>query len=385
MILPSGFRLLTFHAALHGLASAMAGGFAGAFLLTLGLGIPAALAAQAAIVGLRFVLRFAALAVVRRTGLRGGLAAGTALSALGALLLPGAAEPALLGAWLLATAAAEALYWPAYHAATAATAEDGRLGRQVAERTAVGAGVAVVGPLAGGLLLAGFGEAAGFAIAATVALLSVLPLLGLGEVAAGPVPRPGEALRGDRRAMATFAADGWIAAGCGHAWPLLLFATMGASYQAFGVANALAGLAGAGASLLCGRAVDRGRRDRWLLGVCLALAASFALRAASAWSPPAALLANAAGAAIAGAYAPVVMSAVYARARRSGEAYRTQLAAEAAWDAGAMAGLVVAAAVAALAPAPSLAVLPAALGLVALHRCVRRIDATPPAGRLVPG
>jgi hypothetical protein len=180
-----------------------------------------------------------------------------------------------------------------------------------------------------------------------------------------------ESLSGDRTGMATFAADGWIASGLGFAWPMVLFASVGGSYEAFGAANAAAGLVGAVASILCGRAVDRGARGAPAAVVCAAFGVGFVLRAASGWVPEAAVLANASGAAIAGFYGPVVMSLIYERAKHSGAAYRFHIAAEAGWDAGAVSGLLVAATVAWLSPIPSLSVMPAALGVVALYLAAR--------------
>lgn len=382
----SQFRLLTAHSALFGLSTAMAGGFIGAYLLKLGLGLPVALATYAALLILRFAMRFVALAAVRRIGMIGGLRLGATLAAFSFLPLMQAHEPIWLVAWVVTVSMAEALYWPVYHASTAAAATGaGSFGRQVAERTMVSSLVAVIGPLSGGFLLSSLGEAAGFAIAALVCLLSTMPVRRMAPVDAGPVPVFTETLRGDRMGMATFAADGWIASGLTFAWPMLLFISMGASYEAFGAANAAAGLVGAAASLVCGRAVDRGQRDRYLVLVCVALAAAFALRAISGWSPLAAVLANLSGAAIAGFYGPVVMSAVYERSKRSGTPYRFHLAAEAAWDAGAVAGLLVAAAVAWAAPVTSLAVLPASLGIGLLYLCVRSPRGAVPAPVAAPG
>jgi MFS family permease len=363
---------MTVHSALFGLACAMAHGFVGAYLLKQGFGLPVALATYAAILVARFGLRFVALAAVRRVGMAGGMRLGAALSALSFLPLLGAENPAWLILWVACVSMAESLYWPVYHASTASVAcGSSGFGRQVAERTMVGAIVSVIGPLAGGFLLASFGEGTGFGIAAAVCLLSTLPLGRMAPIDAGPIPCFRTSLQGDRRTMATFAADGWMASGLGYAWPMILFVSMGGSYEAFGLANAGAGLVGAVASIVCGRAVDRGQRDRYLVIVCAALALAFVLRAASAWSPLAALLANVSGAAIAGFYGPVVMSAVYERSKRSGAAYRAHIAAEAGWDVGAVSGLLAAAAVAALAPVASFAVLPASLGIVALYACVR--------------
>lgn len=366
----SQFRLLTAHAALYHLSSTMAGGFVGAYLLKLGLGLPVALATYAAILSLRFGMRLLAVEVVRRVGLNGALRLGACMTALGFLPLLKAQDPVFLAVWVVNAAMAEALYWPTYHASSAASGQ-GPLGRQVAERTMIAALVSVLGPIVGGSLLATFGEGAGFGIAILVRLLSTWPVGHMAPVDAGPIPSARESLRGDRRSMAIFAADGWMAAGLGYAWPMVLFASMGGSYQAFGAANAAAGLVGAAASLWCGRSVDRGQRDRWLLVVCVALVAAFVLRAVSGWSPLAANLANLAGAAIAGFYGPVVMSTVYERTRQSGAAYRCSLASEAGWDLGAVLGLLTAAAVAWAAPVPSCALLPATLGVLVLYACVR--------------
>jgi uncharacterized protein (DUF697 family) len=379
----SQFRLLTFHSALFGLSTTMAGGFIGAFLLKLGLGLPVALASYAALLLMRFAMRFMAIAVVRRVGMRGGLRIGAVAAACAFLPLMLAEERAWLVAWVLLMSAAEALYWPVYHASTAASVQgSGAFGRQVAERTTVGALVSVIGPLTGGLIFSTWGEATGFALAALVCVLSTLPVGAMAPIDAGPVPRVADSLQGDSTSMATFAADGWIASGLGYAWPMVLYVSMGGSWEAFGATNALAGLVGAGASLVCGRAVDRGQRDRYLAVVCIALLAAFVLRAASAWSPLAALLASASGAAVAGFYGPVVMSLVYERSKRSGSAYRNHLAAEAAWDMGAIAGLLAAAIVAATAPVLSFAVLPAALGVAALYVFVRGSSRLPRAASL---
>ena len=65
------------------------------------------------------------------------------------------------------------------------------------------------------------------------------------------------------------------------------------------------------------------------------------------------------------------MSVLYDRARRSGSAYRYQLAGETGWDAGASLGCVAAASAAWETGVPSLAVLPAVGGVLAVAACVR--------------
>jgi hypothetical protein len=367
------FRLLTLHSALFGLSSAMAGGFVGGYLLKLGLSLPMALVAYASLLLVRFAMRFLALEVVRKVGLTGAMKLGAAIASFQFLPLLLAEDVRWLGAWILIVSVAEALYWPVYHASSAATVAQGSgLGRQVGERLTIGALIAVIGPLLGGLLLSTFGESVDFGIAAAVCLLSVWPIRQMAPVAAGPIPTARETLRNiDLRGMATFAADGWIASGLTLAWPMVLFSSVSGSYGAFALANAGAGLVGAAVSFFCGRAIDHGCRDRYLLGVCVILAAGFALRIASAWSPLAAAIANMTGAVAAGFYGPVVMSTVYERAMRSGTAFKFHFSLEGGWDFGAVTGCLAAAAMAWWTATPAFAVLPASLGIAAIYLCVR--------------
>lgn len=368
----SHFRLLTLHYALFQMSVALAGGFVGAYLIKLGFSLPAALIAYAGLLTARFGLRLVSLGIVRRLGYRGAMVLGAALIAVQFFPLMRADEPLWLLAWLGIVSLAESLYWPVYHSAAAVTGEEASRGRELGVRTALGALIGVVGPLLGGVLLERFGPAVDFSIAASLSLLSVAPLLLLKAIPAGPVPTMRASMHGiDRLGIATFAADGWMASGLALAWPMVLFTALGSHFEAFGVANAAAGLVGVVAGLTCGRAIDRGRRDRYLHLVCGALVLGFILRACASWSPVAATIANASGAAIAGLYVPVLMSAVYDRAKRSGAAYRFHFAAEAGWDAGAAAGCVLGAIVAWYTTVPSLAVLPALLGVWAVHRCVQ--------------
>jgi hypothetical protein len=106
--------------------------------------------------------------------------------------------------------------------------------------------------------------------------------------------------------------------------------------------------------------------------VSIALAAGFALRAAAGWSPVAATIANATGAAVMGVYVPVLMSHIYDSAKTSGAAYRFHFAAEAGWDFGAATGCLAAALVVMLTGAPSLAVVPGSFGILVLYAFVRR-------------
>ncbi len=366
-------RLLILHFSLFQLGASLVGGFIGAFLLQSGFSLAAALACYAAYLAMRAVLRFASLELVRRTGYRCALVAGASLVGLQFLPLLHADRPLWLAAWMLCVAVGEALYWPIYHAATAVCGDSTTRGRQVGLRTTIGTLINVAGPLAGAALLTGCGPAATFGLAAGTTLLSTLPLSLLPAIPAGPVPSLRETLLApDRLALATFAADGWLSSGLVIAWPMILFSALGSHYQALGAINAAAGLAGALVSWLCGRSIDRGRREVMLNAVCLLLAAGFALRAAAAWWPDAAAVASLTGAAVNALYVPVVMSLLYERAQRSGAAFSFHFAAEGGWDLGAVSGCLVAAALAsACADASALAVLPAVAGVSLVHRCVR--------------
>jgi MFS family permease len=370
---PRQVRLLTTHCGLYQLAVAIAGAFVGAYLLRLGYGLPTALVAFAALLALRFAVRFVSLSLVRRFGYRSAFVAGAGLTTLQFPLLIGADRLAWLWAWIILVAVAESLYWPIYHCAFATAGGGERRGRELGLRTAVVAVVGVVGPVCGGVLLARFPPAVDFAVATALMASSLLPLWLLEAIPAGPVPRPRESLElVDRLGTATFAADGYLSSGLVVAWPMVLFASLDSQFEAFGLVNAAAGLAGAATGLVCGRGIDRGHRRRYLILVAVALAVSFALRLGASWSPGAAALANITGAVINGLYGPVLMSVIYDRAKWSGAAYRFHFAAEAGWDAGAGVGCLAAAAVAWGTDVPSLALLPGVLGVPVIYALLKR-------------
>jgi hypothetical protein len=297
---------------------------------------------------------------------------GAALGATQFPILTHADHAVGLWAWVLVASVAESLYWPIYHSAAALLGDEASRGREIGARTAVTALVGVIGPLVGGFLLAGFDPLVDFALASVLALSSVVPLALIDKIPAGAVPTARQSVAAiDTRGMGTFAADGWMASGLAIAWPMILFTSLGSHYEVFGWSNAAAGLVGAVTGVLCGRAVDRGNRDTYVALVTAALLIGFGLRAGASWSPLAAAIANATGAAVTGLYVPVLLSVIYERAKRSGSAYRFHFSAEAGWDTGAAVGCLSAAVVAWFAPAASLAVLPAALGVLVLWRCLR--------------
>ena len=366
------FRLLTIHCVLWSLAMSLASGFVGAYLLRLGFSIPVTIMLYAVLLGVRFLMRVVMLPVIRRLGMHKAMLLGTVIAAFQFLPLIRANELPWLGVWILIISAGECIYWPICHAANAVCGGGGRRGRQIAFRQVASTFIAVAAPVVGGIVLTRIGPAAEFGVATLVCLLSTGPLFWLGNIDLGEIPTLRQSWSvSDPVGLCAFAADGWMCAGVGFAWPMILFSTLGSSYSVLGWVSGAAGVAGALAGLAGGFAIDRGHRRRLSRGVTVALFIGVALRVASGWIPWAAFAANTMGAAVGGVYYPVLMSVVYDRAKRSGSAYQFHLTTEAGWDAGAILGCLVTAAVAYSGVPVTLAVLPAALGVAVLHRCVR--------------
>ncbi len=366
------FRFITAHCIVWSLAMSLASGFVGAYLLRLGFTVATTVLLYALLLSFRLAMRAAVLPVVRRLGMRPALLLGTVISSFQFVALTGAQRPAWLAAWILVVSVGECIYWPICHAANAVCGGRGRRGRQLAFRQMASTVIAVVGPVAGGTLFTHLGAGAEFGIATVVCLLSTAPLLLIGRLDLGGVPTVRRSLRvADPVGLAAFCADGWMCAGLGIAWPMILFSTLGSSYDVLGWATSAAAVAGALAGMGCGLLIDRGHRPLLARVITAALLLGIAMRAGSAWVPGAAVAANIVGAAVGGLYYPVLMSVVYDRAKRSGSAYQFHLSTEAGWDAGAVFGCLATAAVACSGLPPTLAVLPASLGVLVIQRCVR--------------
>jgi MFS family permease len=349
----------------------LANGFVGAYLLHLGFGVATTILLYALLLVVRFALPAVMLPIVRRLGMHRAMLLGAFIVAFQFLPLIRADEPFWLCVWIMIISIGECLYWPIFHAATAIYGGGGRRGRQIAVRQMASTAISVVGPVAGGILLTRLGPGVEFGLATILCILSTLPLAWMRGIELGPVPSMRQSITGaDRVGLYAFAADGWICAGTGIAWSLILFTTLGSSYGALGWASSAAALVGALAGLACGFAIDHGHRHVLSHGVTVALLIGVALRVLAGWAPWAAFAANAVGAAVGGLYVPVLMSVVYDRAKRSGSAYQFHLSTEAGWDAGAILGCLASAAVAWSGMPITLAVLPAALGVLVIQRCV---------------
>jgi len=324
---------LNLHLAIHALALSGGGAFYGAFLLRAGTPAPAVLASLALINLGRFLLRPFMLAPARRFGLKPLVVAGTLLCTLQYPILAGVHG---VGWRLLALCAVSAfgdtVYWTAYHAYYASLGDAEHRGRQVGLGQALATLSGVVAPVATGWALAAYGPQVAFYATAGIVGAAALPIIGAPNVRVAEVAPA--AFRAALRGVRIFAADGW-SYGAFAVWQIALFVSLGESFTGYGLAVAIAAVAGGAGGLLLGRFIDlgHGRRAAWIVGSLLV--ASDLFRVTADGDPGRALAANAA-AALAGAIgAPALMTAVYNLGKEAPCAMRYQIAADGGWDAGA--------------------------------------------------
>lgn len=335
---------------LHTTIQAFAQGAGGLFFLVVllesGVSVTAALLALAAVHAGRFVLRPLLLPLARRFGLRPLLVFGALVLALPYLLL---AEVDGVGAafyvFIALLAFGDIFYWVSYNAYFSALGDAEHRGHQVGIRESMVSVVNIVAPLVGAWGLVAAGPHWLFAGVALVQVLSVLPLLGAPNVAVR-AEAPG-VLRAARLGVLLNAADAWFDSGFIFVWQIALFISLDRNIAAYGGAMALAGLVGAGGSLLLGRHVDLGHGRRSVVIAYAIGMAVVALRAASFGSPWLAVGANALGALVLPLIIPVASSPVHNLAKASACTFRFHLAAEGGWDIGCVTGCLIAAAIAA--------------------------------------
>jgi MFS family permease len=371
-------NLLNLHYGIHSIALSGAGAFFAVYLLKAGLSVAWVLGSLALILAGRFLIRPIVVPLAVRFGMRPLVIAGTCLTAVQYPLLAAVhgVGPALFVLCAIA-ALGDTFYWSSYHAYFAALGNHEHRGSELGAREAIAAMAGIVSPLATGILLVAFGPLVAFGSAAVLQVSAALPLFFTPEVAvAHKVPG---AFKAAIPGMVLFLADGWIAAGYGFVWQIVLFLSLAESFTAFGGALALAALVGAAAGLLLGRLIDagHGRRAVWYgLG---ALAVTTILRAVSPGHALLAVIANALGALVVCLYIPTLMTAVYNQAKSSPCALRFHVAAEGAWDVGAASGCLVAATLAAFGVALSVPIMLSLLGAAALFLELRRYYAAHPA------
>jgi DHA1 family inner membrane transport protein len=354
------------HYAIQAFASAAGGIFILAYLLKAGVPVAIALLFQAGIVGLRFLLRPLTLPLAKRFGIKPLLMAGAVFAGLDYPLLAMIDRPGpLLWFFCAFSSIGYLLYWLCYHAYFASMGEADDRGGQIGVREAAVALVGIAAPLMGAWGLTTLGSTATFWLVGVIQVLSVIPLIGLPNVAVkAAIDGPAGATR---LALGLMVADGVFASAYHYIWLIALFVALSQSYLAFGAAWALAALVGAVSGVMLGRRIDmgHGRRMTWVAYGAAAIVV--AMRAGSLDLPWLAVAANAVGSFLVAVVSPVLMTPVYNMAKASPCVMRFHIATEGAWDVGCFLGCVTAATMAwAGLPlgAPILLGLPAAVALV---------------------
>jgi MFS transporter, DHA1 family, inner membrane transport protein len=359
------------HYGVQALAQAGGGVFFLVFLLRAGVSVPAALAAQAAILAGRFAVRPAILPLAKRWGLKPMVIVGALLVALQYPLL---AQVHGVGAGLLAlcvtASIGEVFYWPSYNAYFAAIGDAEHRGHQISAREAMVSVAGIVAPLLGAWALVTIGPGPMFAAVGAIQALSAIPLIGAPNVAIVPAA-PG-AFRAARLGVILAAADGWFDAWFILVWQIALFVSLSASFSAYGGAMALAGLVGAACGLLLGRHIDAGHGRRAVLIAYAVATAVVLLRAASGGSPWLAVGANALGPFVLSLMLPAAATATYNLAKASPCPMRFHIVTEAGWDVGCSMACLVAATLAESGVPLSIAILLALPALAGAALLLRR-------------
>ena len=345
---------LAVHTTLHQLGFGIAGVFISAFLLRAGLPPSEVFLALAGVLTLRFVLRPLVLVTATVIGGRRTLILGTILSAgqYPILATVHGVGPELL-LWVAAAAVGDMFYWTCYHAFFAALGDVEHRGSQLGARQALSTLAGILGPAAGGAMLAAFGAWTAFGAAAIVTIASTIPLRVVAEPRILRIAPP-KAYHAARSGVLLFASDGWIVICSFVAWDMSAFRALASRYESFGGMLAAAALAGAAGGLILGRFIDAGhiRRAVWMNAACLVT--TVILKAGCGDHPILVVIAATISAVLGGLYIPSLMTAVYNMAKSSPCPLRFHFAAEGGWDCGGTAACVTAAAIGAVgAPLPA--------------------------------
>jgi hypothetical protein len=327
---------LAAHSTLHQLAYSVSGIFWSVCLLRIGMSAPEILLASAGILSFRLVFRPLVLVVVSAIGPRRTLALGTLLTALQYPVLALVRGPGLgLLLYCSVTAVGGVFYWTCYHAFFAALGDVDQRGRQLGMRQALSAGAGVLGPAAGGIVLAMFGPWSAFGASAMIEVAAAFPLLFVAE------PQftrstPKGAYRAAQTGIRLFLTDGWIVCCSAIAWDIFAFRALSARCDTLGGVLSGAALAGALGGWVLGRFIDAGHARRAIWVTAIALCTIIILKSVS--GADLVSIASTAGvsAILGGLYIPTLMTAVYNAAKDSPCPLRFQFAAEAGWDVGGM-------------------------------------------------
>jgi MFS transporter, DHA1 family, inner membrane transport protein len=338
----SAINRLYAHAGLQSFAFNSGSVFSYVFLVKAGISVPVVFCIIAAVILLRLALRPLLLPIVIKFGLRNGLILGTLLDASSFLLL-GQVED--LGAWLVGymvvSSCGTAFYWTSYHASVTEAGDAEHRGSQVSVREALVAITGIVAPLFGGIMLTVFGPVHAFAATFLIYSSAALPILSVPRMM---IVRDGVAALGARRfAFGLAFSDGLVAAAGNFVWRIVLFQTLGESFNTYGGALAIAGVAGAVIGLVAGRLIDLGHH-KWSLQIGVALMVGTVLAQVLGFAAPwSAVGANMLWAVAGPLYMSAIMAPLYNVGQKSGCSYRFNVAAENGFDCGSGLGVLAAA------------------------------------------
>jgi hypothetical protein len=335
-------NLINLHYIIGSIALGGGGAFYGVWLLKSGMSVPRVLLSLAGIFALRLVLRTAMLPLAIRAGLRALVVAGSLLMGVSFVALAHVRGPDWSLFWyVFASALADTVYWPSYHAYFAKLGDEEHRGQQVGVREGLVALFGIVSPLVTGWLLVKFGPLAAFYATGAFWIVAAIPILFTPDVRIARTA-PG-AFRAALPGVLMFVGDGLTGSGFYVIWQLALFIALGRNVMAYGGALAISALAGAAGGLFLGRVIDSGRGTRAVWIAIGALMLVVLMRASVAEQPVLAIAAAALGALVACLYVPTLMTAVYNQAKRSPCVMRFHIAAEGGWDLGVTTGLCAAA------------------------------------------
>ncbi len=357
------------------MASNAGGVFVFIYLLKAGLALPLVLLTIACLMGLRILTRFCVVPIIKRIGLRNGIILGAIIEGGSYLML---AQVHGLGAWLAGYIAVASLgtafYWTCYHATVARQGDAESRGAQVSAREAIFAITAIIGPLLGGLILTFAGPLWAFACAAGFSVVSTLPLLGSARLPIEPEAKLDSRSRFYAGGLAF--SDGLVAASVSLTWRIVLFQTLGGSFENFGGAMAIAGLCGAFMGLVVGRLFDLGHRKRSLqmgalAGGCVVMAQVLGYH--TAWSAILATMISAIGLPL---YMSALMPPFYNLGQASACSFRFNVVGENGFDFGAGLGCAAAALLTWLALPAAWPLLIGLMGCTSIYLLLLRLNAS---------
>jgi MFS transporter, DHA1 family, inner membrane transport protein len=311
--------------------------FVFAYLLKSGFSIVLVFCAMAGWAFSRLLLRQMLLPAVLKFGLRNCLIFGTLVDAAAFLIVSQIHQPGfLLIGYIFCSALGNSFYYGCYHTVMTMIGDAGKRGAQVSFRESVSALLSVIGPLLGAYLLVNFGPLAAFVFAATLLVLSIIPLFGIRDL---PIKMKATVAPAAKRQVWNFYfADGLRAAANYYVWSIALFEVLGENFTAFGAVLAAAAGIGALMSLGVGKLIDVGQKSRANKIAFAVMAATTILKAFGYSAVWPAIIASAVSAIAMPLYASVTMARAYDLSHQSDCPLRFQIIGEGAWDVGVIAG-----------------------------------------------